>query len=279
MDIKENLPTILSVTSCAGVIGTGYAALELGKELERNKKAEIRNKKSLRVKTGLTVGAGVLTIAGILLSNKFNKDRIEDAKREAAETAVALGALTKVFRDYRAKVDPEENKRIMSEIAVENTNLPTVEKDGFVIKPNPESDLKIWTDPFISALTDGEYTYYFATEADILKAAIHLKDVFHEGCTAYLGRDFYEKLREAGVDIPKIPGENEIYWEVDDEWFDYYGSYYFDFDWYIYENKDGNEVNSLIFSDTNEIMCENNKKIDAWCRQLCETDDKHFYLP
>ena len=277
MDVKENLPTILSVASCAGVVGTGYAALELGKELERRKKEE-RNKKTFWVKTGITIGAGVLTIAGILASNKLNKDRIEDAKREAAEAAVALGALTKLFRDYRAKVDPEENKKILSEIAVENADIPTIEKDGFRIVSNPESDLQIWTDPFISMLTDGEFTYYFATEADILWAALQMKDAFHGGCTVCLGLHFYDKLRERGVTIPEIKGENGIYWEYDDDWFDYYGDVYFEFDWYSYENKAGDEVNSIIFSDTNEVIHKNLKELENWCERFREADDQKEFL-
>ena len=254
--MSDNLPTFLSIGACAGVIGTGYLAMETGREIER--KSE---KKSILKKAVPTVLCGVGTIVLTLTADKLNRDKIALTKKELAEATAALGAVTKIFREYRKHVDPEEDKQIMNDIALkgvrENVKYEKPEEAEYDENGNV---IQRWTDPWIKYLSDGKYTYYKASEADVLAASNYLINHYCSDCEAYLGQ-FYDSLRKRGVDIPKFKGENGITWEMTSERLDYYGRGGLDFSYSDDYTIDGIQVNIIFFDDDDEVIREFDRKL------------------
>lgn len=264
--LSENMPTILAVTASAGVIGTGYAAVELGREIERSKEQGSRNKKSLIKKAAITIGAGALTIGGILFSNKLSNDKLKVTKEQLAGTTAALGTVTKLFHEYRKHEDPEKDKEIMGDIAVKGCYESPEEVSEYEYDLNGNK-LQLWTDPYISLLSDGEYTMYKASEADILAASNYVINTFCNDGIADFGM-FYECLRERGVDIPEFKGEHGIIWEATSERWDYYGRGGLDFSYFTKTIANGSEVNVVCFDDDDEAIFTLDSKLEMWAESL-----------
>lgn len=262
--LSENMPTILAVTASAGVVGTGYAAVELGREIERQKEKE--NKKSLIKKAVIAGGSGLLTMVGILLSNKLNNDKLKVTKEQLAGTTAALGTVTKLFHEYRKHEDPEKDKEIMGDIAVKGCYESPKEVSEYEYDLNGNK-LQLWTDPYISLLSDGEYTMYKASEADILAASNYVINTFCNDGIADFGM-FYECLRERGVDIPEFKGEHGIIWEATSERWDYYGRGGLDFSYFTKTIANGSEVNVVCFDDDDEAIFTLDSKLEMWAESL-----------
>ena len=263
--MSENGPTILSVASCAGVIGTGFAAMELGRELEK-KKHDGSSKKRLIFKTCCTVGSGLLTIGGILLSNKFSKDKLEMTRKELAETTAALSGVVKLFHDYRKRIDPEKDKEIMEEFALKECH------DSENVELKYEYDycgnvLQIWKDQYICKLSKGRYTCYVASEADILAASNYVINKFCNEGIADFGM-FYDCLRLRGVDIPEFPGEHDITWEQTNERWDYYGRGGLDFSYTRELTKEEKPTNYLYFDDDDDEIRNFDSKLSNWADSI-----------
>lgn len=263
--LSENLPTIVSISACAGVIGTGYLALETGREMERMKNEDKKKKKSFILKAGATIGTGVLTVAGIILADKLNKDKIAFTKKELAETTAALGAVTKVFNEYRKREEPERDKEIMNDIALKNCDQ-TEEISEYEYDLNGNV-LQLWTDPYINALSGGQYTCYKASEADILAAAIYVVNTFCDEGYTTLGQ-FYKCLRDRGIDLPEFKGEHGVSFEANDERFDYYGRGGLDFNYTLSSLENGTPVNILFFDDSDEEIAMFNEKLERFAESL-----------
>ena len=262
--LSENMPTILAVTASAGVIGTGYAAVELGREIERQKEKE--NKKSLIKKAAITIGAGALTIGGILFSNKLSNDKLKVTKEQLATTTAALGTVTKLFHEYRKHEDPEKDKEIMGDIAVKGCYESPEEVSEYEYDLNGNR-LQLWTDPYISLLSDGEYTLYKASEADVLAASNYVINRFCNDGIASFGM-FYDCLRERGVDIPEFKGADGIIWEDTNERWDYYGRGGLDFSYFTKTIANGSEVNVVSFDDDDESILKFDSKLEMWVESL-----------
>jgi len=262
--LSENMPTILSITASAGVVGTGYAAVEFGREIERQK--ETKNKKSLVKKGLITAGSGLLTITGILLSNKLSNDKLKMTKEQLATTTAALGTVTKLFHKYRKHVDPEKDKEIMSDIAVENCSKSSMDISDceYDLCGNK---LQIWTDPYISLLSDGKITCYKASEADVMCAANYVINHFCNNGIACFGM-FYESLRARGVDIPELKGAYGITWEYTDERWNYYGRGGLNFEYSVKPLPDGTEINVVLFDDDDDEILAFDSKLEMWAESL-----------
>lgn len=262
--LSENMPTILAVTASAGVVGTGYAAVELGREIERQK--ENKDKKPLIKKAAITGGSGLLTIAGILFSNKLSNDKLKVTKEQLAGTTAALGTVTKLFHEYRKHEDPEKDKEIMGDIAVKGCYESPEEVSEYDYDLNGNK-LQLWTDPYISLLSDGRYTMYKASEADILAGSNYVINHFCNDGIVDLGM-FYECLRERGVDIPEFKGEHGIIWEATCERWDYYGRGGLDFSYFTKTIGNGSEVNVVCFDDDDESILTLDSKLEMWAESL-----------
>ena len=199
--ISKNLPTIMSAAAGIGVGLSGYFSVRLGAQIEREKEnlksedSEIRKGAKWRIafKSIPVVGFTALTEFCIFKSNDISKKRL-------AKTTALLGATMKLFDDYRKKETPERDKEIMKEIALENA------KEG-ISEEKPKENVKRWTDEFISKLSNGKVTYFEATEADVLSAAMYTKDTYYNHFGVGLDT-FYSTLRDyCGVDIPEFKGE------------------------------------------------------------------------
>ncbi len=255
--LKRNGPTILCITASAGVVIsnylTGKAVLEADKILSR---PHDENTKKEVIKTYIPpVIASTATIACIIGAHLANK-------KIQAGLIAAYGAVNSVFEAYRMKNDAERDKQIMTEIAVERIKADDIPQ-------TIEEGCQLWTDPYIAELSHGTITSYEAAESDILWAAMYMKDTFYmEGDVSI--RTFYNILRQRGVDIPYMEGENDIYWEIDDDWYDWYGDFRFEFDWSVAHNEFGAEVNTIIFSLTNEEMKEQDENIHWFVENLAK---------
>lgn len=259
--LSENMPTILSITASAGVVGTGFAAMELGKELEKRTKQE-RKKKPLIFKACCTAGSALLTIGCILVSNKISKDRLELTKKELAETTAALGGVVKLLHDYRKHEEPERDKEIMDDLALKGCYKSPDEATEYEYDYNGNV-LHFWKDQHIKDLSKGKYTCFKASEADVLAASNYVINTFCSDGVASYGM-FYECLRERGVDIPEFPGEHDIIWEATNERWDYYGRGGLDFNYSVETDENGKEMNLIFFDDDDEMIKSFNSKLDSW---------------
>ena len=251
--LTKHAGTLLSIGAGMGVLATGLISCELGRTIEReqtNLKSDDKEaQKSAKVRIGLKAGAAIGTIGVALYC--IAKGR-ELSKKEIAALGTALGTQTKLFNEYRKHETPERDREIMADISKESKKKDTPSE---------------WSDCYLEELSDGKVKSYTATEADILAAVCYTMGKFHQDAYVTLGT-FYDALRERGIDIPKLPGENGISWEVTDERIDYYGTVNFGF-WYGRDYlDDDSEVTRIMFDDDDEMIHEANKKLEMWVESI-----------
>lgn len=246
--LKRNAPTILCVTASTGVIVsnylTGKAVLKADKIL--NQPHDENTKKDLIKAYIPPVVTATLTIGCIVGAHLMNK-------KIQAGLIAAYSAMSSVFEAYRIKNGAERDRQIMTEIAVQRIrqeDIPETIEEGF----------QLWTDPYIEELSHREVKSYTAKETDILRAALIMKDTFYINSDVSL-RIFYDALRQCGVDIPYMEGEDDISWVIDDDWYNWYGDFRFEFDWSVAHNEFGAQMNTIIFSLTNDEMKKQDENI------------------
>ena len=256
--------TVMTAGSCVSIAASGYFFTKFGMVLEQEKPylkdEDPMRRKAAKLRIAIAGAEGV--ISGIAAIGLTIGARVTD-KNTIAGLASALGVQTKLFNDYRALNDPCKDKEIMTDIAVKNKEVPE--------NKSKDPNLEWWTDDFIEELSDKKVKGYWASESDILRCALYMKDTYYNECFTSIGT-FYSKLRECGVDIPEFKGENGIIWEQTSERIDFSGTYYIDFDWYDREDENGNTIHALIFSETDDEIYEENRKLEWFLKKKNDQD-------
>ena len=261
--VSKHGPAIASSIATVGVGATGYFSAKLGMQIESDKanlKSEDKNvRKRAKIRIGLR-SIGVVVSAGASIYAIWkSKDLSDKQKAEAVAAALAEGAAAvKVYKEafdkYRSHVDPEKDEEIMDQMIIED--LPEE-----IDESEKGTDEEFWTDDYIKSLSGKKADGYWATENDILRAAMYFKDYYYHH--TYVTIDvFYNTLRDLGVDIPELEGEHFISWEMSAEREDYQGGCGIDFNWHVYENKNGQTVNTIWFSETDEEIRVDNEKLN-----------------
>lgn len=201
---KKLISVTLTALGSAGVCVTGYLsakagiaikdiALDEGKSKEEKKKEIIKE----AIPVGLSAGA---TIGCIISSNVISS---KTAKNIQMEMAAGYSLLQNAYYQYRKKIDAETHDRVLKQISKEKVKEIVYVEGKYA-----------WVD-------DYHTEPWYATEADVFWAEIKIKELFNKNLEVSLG-DFYRILREErGVDIPYVPNENDLIWNVDvliEEW-------------------------------------------------------------
>ena len=201
--IRKYLPKILSIFGSGGVIATGYFSAKAGiaiKEiaLDETKTKEQKRKEILKEAMPACLSAGV-TIGCIVSSDILNGKNTKDIKTEMAAGYVLL---QNSYNQYRKKIDKETNERVLKKISEEKVKLVEVPITVY------EKELYPWCDSYHDEP-------WYAREGDVYWAAIYLKERFRKRFQVSL-HDFYEVLRrDRGVNIPYVPNEEELVWDMD----------------------------------------------------------------
>lgn len=265
--VSKHGATILSGTACVGVGATGFFSAKLGMCIEAEKEnlksedRDIKNKSIKRIilKALPSVGTVLITIVCIIMSRYMSK-------KELAELAAAMAVQVKLFKEYRAHEDPERDKQIMEDIAIENVDTEKISEEDH------QNGEEYWTDDYIKKLSKGKIDGYWAYEADILRAAMYMKDTYYNYFSTDIGV-FYSVLRDdCGVDIPKFIGESQIVWEQSSERGDYQGNMALDFNWSSRE-VNGKKINSLYWSETEHEIAQANDSLTKWFKEAKDRQD------
>ena len=204
---QKILPTLLTIVGSAGIVSTGYLSAKAGfaiKEISQDETKTKEEKKKAIIKEILPAGiCGTVTIGSIISSNFINQ---YNSKQIQSEMAAGYVILQNSYNQYRKKLDTEIDKKILNEIATDKVKATSV--------PQLEEGKYPWIDEY------HEQPWY-ASEGDVFLAEIYAKEHFNQLMWFTL-HDFYEVLRnERGCDVPYVPNEEDLIWELDiliDEW-------------------------------------------------------------
>lgn len=220
--LKKNLPTIISIASCVGVVITAVVA-------SRNTiKAEAKESTPEKALCYIpTVAVASVTIIGIVSSDRISR------KRQASLAAMCALAERKLIQ-YQNKVKEhcgeETHKQIMDEIAKEECRPEKISSDGIVssISLNPGQ----LADPETVRTFFDHYSqrYFESTMASVLEAEYHLNRNYILGGEIDVN-EFYRFLG-----IPALPELDDRYWSYEG------GMYWIDFNHRLVQLDDGMEV-------------------------------------
>lgn len=197
---KKIVSIALTAMGSAGVCVTGYLSAKAGiavKDiaLDKNKSKEEKRREIVKevIPVGLSAGA---TISCIISSNVISSKTAQNIQMEMAAGYVLL---QNAYNQYRRKNDVATDEQIIKEISAEKVKeIELVTGD----EKYPWCDIyhdKPW----------------YASESDVYWAEIKTKEIFRTFCRASLN-DFYNVLRnERGCDIPHVPNEESLIWDMD----------------------------------------------------------------
>lgn len=206
-NFRRNLPTVFSAIAAAGVVGTAVSASR--DTIKSLTKETVIEKAKCYTPTAVI---GFATIACIFGSDTINR-------RRQASLISAYAAVSKTFQHYQKKViekcGEEVHEEIMNEIKLEETNQEhrwAAGPYGFGYSEIVPSGL---------AEKDVERTFYdmrskryfVATLPDVLEAVWYFqRDLTLGACLT--PNDWYER-----IGLPKIDGEDDVAWYVNDSWY------------------------------------------------------------
>lgn len=218
--LKKSAPTFLSITACAGMIGTAVlAAKETPKALqlldEAKSDGELSAIEAAKVIAPAYIPAiilGTATIVCIIGSNVLNK-------RSQAALASAYALTSEAYKEYKAKVidicGKETHERIMQELAVEKTDdnhpyVPAVFGEATSLEfEGADEEKHLFYDSFSER-------YFESTLTKVLEAEYHLNRNIALGMYACLN-DFYDLLG-----LEHTPTGEKLYWSLEEYmWVDF----------------------------------------------------------
>lgn len=195
---KKIASITLTALGSVGVGVTGYLSAKAGiavKDiaLDDNKSNAEKRREIVKevIPVGLSAGA---TIGCIVSSNILSSKTVQSIQTEMAAGYVLL---QNAYYQYRKKIDAETHERVLKQISKEKVKEIVYVEGKYA-----------WVD-------DYHTEPWYATEADVFWAEIHVKELLNR-----IGRvslhDFYECLRkERGCDIPYVPNEEDLIWDID----------------------------------------------------------------
>lgn len=195
---KKIVSVALTALGSTGVCVTGYLSGKAGiriKDIALNEEKSKEEKKKEIVKEAVPVGLSALaTIGCIVSSNILSSKTVQDIK---IEMAAGYALLQNAYYQYRKRIDTETHERVLKQISEEK-----VKEIVYVEGKYP------WCDEYHSEP-------WYASEADVFWAEIHTKELLNS-CLRVSLHDFYECLRKnRGCDIPYVPNETDLIWDVD----------------------------------------------------------------
>lgn len=212
MNLRKYKPFILPVLSCIGLIGTAIlsakGANKYSEEIEKDPNKPVRAFIKSYYPAVLSGTATIVCIAGnVVISRNHNTALIS-----------AYGMLNESYSRYRNKLiefhGPEEHKRILNAIALEDCNHPYISATGS-FSQSSISDPKITEGEPKKLCYDVHSKRYFeASLPEVMDAEYHLNRNFILGSVVSLN-DWYDFL---GLE-QTIEG-NELAWFCND------GTYY-----------------------------------------------------
>ena len=201
---KKIASITLTALGSVGVGVTGYLSAKAGiavKDiaLDDNKSNAEKRREIVKevIPVGLSAGA---TIGCIVSSNILSSKTVQCIQTEMAAGYVLL---QNAYYQYRKKIDAETHERVLKQISKEKVKEIVYVEGKYA-----------WSD-------DYHTEPWYATEGDVFWAEIKIKELFNKNLEVSLG-DFYRILREErGVDVPYVPNENDLIWNMDvliEEW-------------------------------------------------------------
>lgn len=229
INLKKNMPTILSFLACGGVIGTAVLAVKNqekaksemlnhlitveGESIDIEKPLTEKEKAKIYIKAHIpTALMGVATMACILGSNKLNRN-------QQAALISAYGLLNESYKDYRNKViefhGEEEHKKILKSIAAEKANVPYINSPGAFSAPSLNAGEYSKNDKEQLFYDYYSKRFFTSTLAAVIQAEYHINRNWCLGAIVLLN-DWYDFLG-----ISQTIEGNELGWYIcaEDEYF------------------------------------------------------------
>lgn len=195
---KKIVSVTLTALGSAGVCVTGYLSGKAGiriKDIALDEKKSKEEKKKEIVKEAVPVGLSALTTIGCIVSSNVISSKT--AQNIQMEMAAGYSILQNAYYQYRKKIDTETHERVLKQISEEKVKEIVYVEGKYA-----------WCD-------DYHTEPWYATEADVFWAEIHIKELMNQRLEASL-HDFYECLRnERGCNIPYVPNEENLIWDMD----------------------------------------------------------------
>ena len=220
--LKKNLPTIISIVSCIGVVITAIVASK------NTVKAEAKESTPEKAMCYIpTVAVASVTIIGIISSDHISRKRWASL---AAMCALAEHKLIQYQNKVKEHCGEETHKQIMDEITKEECNPEKIWSAGFLspISLNPGE----LSDPEAVRTFFDHYSQrcFESTMASVLEAEYHLNRNYVLGGEIGVN-EFYRFLG-----ISELPEVDNRYWSYEG------GMYWIDFNHRLEKLDDGMEV-------------------------------------
>ena len=212
MEIKKfrkYLPTILTILGSGGVLSTGYFSIKAGAAIKDIALDDTKTKEQKRreiIKEAAPACISALVTIGLNTSSIILSEN--NANNIKTEMAAGYVLLQNGYNQYRKHIDQEIHERALKKISEEKVKEVYVNVPVYIEGKYP------WCDEYHTQP-------WYATEGDVFWAELKLKELFRHNLEVSLN-DFYEILRrERGIDIPYVPNEDELLWNIDvllEEW-------------------------------------------------------------